>query len=88
MSGISEAGMRQLFSFNLSRTVKKTGFLIAIVETRERSQFLFNGFSRPLPFRLAHFALACAGNERKKFVTQLSNQTLVSDIMRNGWAHN
>jgi hypothetical protein len=39
-------------------------------------------------FRFAYLALARAGNERKKFVTQLSNQTLVSDIMKNGWAHN
>jgi hypothetical protein len=84
--------MRRLFSLSLFHTVyliiRKTGFLIAIAETRERSQFLLNVFLRPLAFRLAYFALACAGNERKKFVSQLSNQTLVSDIMKNGWAHN
>ena len=62
--------MRRLFSLSLFHTVyliiRKTGFLIAIVETRERSQFLFNGFSRPLAFRFAYFALDCVGNERKK----------------------
>lgn len=71
--------MRRLFSLSLFHTVyliiRKTGFLIAIVETRERSQFLFNGFSRPLPFRLAYFVLDCVGNERKKvrFPTFQSN---------------
>jgi hypothetical protein len=61
---------------------------LLLLKREKGASFFLNGFSRPLPFKLAYFALACAGNERKKFVSQLSNQTLVSDIMKNGWAHN
>lgn len=77
--------MRRLFSLSLFHTVyliiRKTGFLIAIAETRERSQFLFKWFFAAAGF-LGLLILLWLAQETKRrklegeLVSPLSNQAI------------
>lgn len=76
MSGISEAGMRQLFSFNLSRTEKKLDSLLLSLKREKGASFFLMAFRVRCLLGLLILLWLAQETKEKKFVSPLSNQTL------------